>query len=97
MRREVIGAATASALLFGSLGVGVREAGASKPFKTVTSLACKKCHTSRNQKDMSDKDLTQCGKDSFEVLKKGGYKRGKDAEEQKAWAEKLLKDFKCKD
>jgi len=95
MRRWITGGLLLAALAGGMVSVGVREAEASKPFTPVTKLACAKCHTSKAEKDMTDKDLNDCGKAAQAALKKGEYKPTKDAKEQKAWAEKLLKGFKC--
>jgi len=95
MRRIIVGGFVMAGLLSSALLTGAQRAEASKPFTPVTKLACAKCHTSKAEKDMTDKDLNECGKAAQAELKKGDYKATKDAKEQKAWAEKLLKGFKC--
>jgi Holliday junction resolvasome RuvABC DNA-binding subunit len=98
MRRMIIGGLTAAAILAGVVSVGVKEASASKPFKKVTDLGCKKCHTSEKEDDMSEKDLTACGKASMKALEAVGYKHvAKPAPEAKQleWAKKGLAKFKC--
>ena len=93
MRRFILGGAVMAAFVGSTLAVGPREAEASKPWTPTTKLACVKCHTKGTKGD--DKDLTACGKESLEVLKKGNYKRGANEAEQKEWGNKLLKGFKC--
>ena len=95
MRRTIIGGALMAAMLSSLVATGTREAQASKPFTTVTKIACEGCHTSKDEKAMSDKDLTACGKESFKVLKGKGYTRGKNDGEQTKNAQKYLKGFKC--
>ncbi len=75
--------------------VGSRPAEASRPYKPVTRLKCEACHKSADEAKMSDKDLNACGTKSYDLLKKAGYKPTKDAAEQKEWAQKALKGFKC--
>ncbi len=82
-----------AAICGGSIVCG-SNANASKPFTPVTKLQCAKCHTSPEKKDMSEKDLSDVGKKALETLKKGGYVRGKTEQEQRDWANKLLKEFK---
>lgn len=87
-------------LLAGLLGVslfgGAQKAEASKPYKPVLKLDCKKCHNSAEEAKMSDKDLNACGTKSFTALKAAGYKSTKDAAEQTEWAKKLkAMGFKC--
>lgn len=79
--------------------VGSRPAEASRPFKPVTRLKCEACHKSTDEANMTDKDLTPCGTKSYDLLKKAGYAKapkGKEnPAEQKEWAQKALKGFKC--
>jgi hypothetical protein len=94
MYRMILGSVMLAGLVGGALLVPAPKAEASKPFMTVTKMACAKCHTGGTKG--TDKDLTACGKECLEHLtKKHGYKRGKTEAEQKANAEKMLKDFKC--
>lgn len=95
MRRVMLGGLVITGFLGMSLLGAAPRAQASKPWDKVTKMACAKCHTSEDKKDMSDKDLSKCGKEANEVLKRGNYKRGKTEADQKVWGEKLLKGFKC--
>lgn len=96
MQRKILGGLVLTGFVLGSLAAGMQQAEASKPWTPLTKMACMKCHSSKTPKEMSDKDLTDCGKESMEVLKKAGYKRGENDAAQKALGEKFLKDFKCK-
>ncbi len=93
MRKYTLGAFALAAVV-GSAIISAPQAQASKPFTPVTKLQCEKCHTEKDKLKMSEKDLNDSGKKSFEILKKGGYPHPKDAKTQREWAEKLLKDFK---
>ena len=95
MHRLLIGAGLMAGLVGTVIATSTREAQASKPFTTVTKIACEGCHTSKKQEDMTDKDLNACGKESLKVLKGKGYTRGKTEGEQTKNAQKYLKGFKC--
>jgi len=97
MRRLIIGGVALAGLLGGLLPLA-QEAQASKAFKKVTDLGCKKCHTSEDEAKMDEKDLTACGKASMKALEAAGYKhQAKPANDAKQleWANKGLKKFKC--
>jgi hypothetical protein len=94
MRNVILGGWISVGLLSGILFAGSQKAEASRPYKPVTKLDCDKCHT-KGEKATDDKDLNACGKKSYDLLKKAGYKRTTDAGEQKDWARKVLKGFKC--
>ena len=96
MKRMLCSGLLLAGLLGGSLFGGAQKAEASKPYKPVLKLDCKKCHTSAEEAKMTDKDLNACGTKSYDALKKAGYTRTKDVAKQTEWAKKLkAMGFKC--
>ncbi len=90
MRKNLLSFAVVGGVLGGALLPGP-AARAYKPFTPVTKMYCERCHDTRGN---SWKTLRPVGDRALETLKKGGYPFPTDAKSQKAWAEKLLKDFK---
>lgn len=95
MKKGLLGGVAIASLILGSLLVGSLSAEASRVFKPVTRLRCNACHRSAEEEKMSLRDLTGCGVKSYDMLKKAGYKPTGDVAEQREWAQKVLKGFKC--
>ena len=102
MRTRTLGILVAGGVAASALLAGMGQVEASKPFKPATRLTCEKCHTSKAEKEMSDKDLSACGKEALKALEGKGYKSGmitklpeakREAEATK-WGG-MLRGFKC--
>ncbi len=90
MRRLAIGTALLTGFAATALLAGVGDVQASKPFKPVTRMACDRCHTSKNEADMTARDLSDGGKKAQAVLRAAGLTHElKDEGEAKQWASKL--------